>query len=229
MVPRIAESPISVGTHTYVKSDNGISTLIFCVCSWKLSLYCWRRREGVFATRRITVFLVQIWPDTIRMGHHYILNLYKAPAISCIVSLCGYIYGHRFTSWIQSINRFWGASQLACYNALSPAIRMVLWCELHCGQYVIWDLTFLWTTSEWSSSAMYCFKDICLTVCREYSPGLPSTFFAYFEKILSLPAAFIDPQIVNLQSFNYDSWSVIIYQRSSVILTELVLGAVLVK
>jgi alpha-1,3-glucosyltransferase len=54
-------------------------------------------------------------------------------------------------------------------------------------------------------------------------------FFAYFEKILSVPAALVDPQIVNLQNLNYDAWSVIAYQRTTVILTELVLGAVLVK
>jgi len=49
-------------------------------------------------------------------------------------------------------------------------------------------------------------------------------FFAYFEKVMSIPAYWIDPQIVDLQNLNYDSWSVIAYQRSTVILTELVLG-----
>ncbi|KAF7983884.1 hypothetical protein HWV62_18234 [Athelia sp. TMB] len=65
------------------------------------------------------------------------------------------------------------------------------------------------TTSEWT---------------LDYPP-----FFAYFEKLLSIPAALIDPQIVDLNNLNYDSWSVIAYQRTTVILTELVLGAVLVK
>ncbi|KAF9075946.1 glycosyltransferase family 57 protein [Rhodocollybia butyracea] len=54
-------------------------------------------------------------------------------------------------------------------------------------------------------------------------------FFAYFEKILSIPAAAIDARIVDLNNLNYDSWSVIVYQRSTVIITELVLGAALLK
>jgi len=54
-------------------------------------------------------------------------------------------------------------------------------------------------------------------------------FFAYFEKVMSIPAYWIDPQIVDLQNLNYDSWSVIAYQRSTVILTELVLWWALLK
>ncbi|KAJ3800444.1 glycosyltransferase family 57 protein [Lentinula aff. detonsa] len=65
------------------------------------------------------------------------------------------------------------------------------------------------TTSEWT---------------LDYPP-----FFAYFEKILSIPASFVDPKIVDLNNLNYDSWSVILYQRTTVIVTELVLGAVLLK
>ena len=52
-------------------------------------------------------------------------------------------------------------------------------------------------------------------------------FFAYFEYLLSIPAARIDPQIVSLTNLNYGAWSVVAYQRSTVILTELVLGAAL--
>ncbi|KAF9646765.1 glucosyltransferase [Thelephora ganbajun] len=65
------------------------------------------------------------------------------------------------------------------------------------------------TTSEWT---------------LDYPP-----FFAYFEKVMSIPAYWIDPRIVDLQNLNYDSWSVIAYQRSTVILTELVLGWALLK
>ncbi|KAJ3487420.1 hypothetical protein NLJ89_g11715 [Agrocybe chaxingu] len=54
-------------------------------------------------------------------------------------------------------------------------------------------------------------------------------FFAYFEKLLSIPASFIDPKIVDLNNLNYDAWSVVAYQRTTVILTELVLGAVLLR
>ncbi|TFY59795.1 hypothetical protein EVJ58_g5552 [Rhodofomes roseus] len=65
------------------------------------------------------------------------------------------------------------------------------------------------TTSEWT---------------LDYPP-----FFAYFEKLMSIPAYFIDPRIVDLNNLNYDAWSVVAYQRSTVILTELVLGAVLLR
>ncbi|KAI0049641.1 glycosyltransferase family 57 protein [Auriscalpium vulgare] len=65
------------------------------------------------------------------------------------------------------------------------------------------------TTSEWT---------------LDYPP-----FFAYFEKLLSIPASFIDPRIVNLRDLNYSAWSVIAYQRSTVIITELVLAAVLLR
>ncbi|KAF7352884.1 Alpha-1,3-glucosyltransferase [Mycena venus] len=65
------------------------------------------------------------------------------------------------------------------------------------------------TTSEWT---------------LDYPP-----FFAYFEKLLSVPASFIDPKIVDLNNLNYDAWSVIAYQRTTVILSELVLAAVLIR
>ncbi|KAK7049615.1 glycosyl transferase [Paramarasmius palmivorus] len=65
------------------------------------------------------------------------------------------------------------------------------------------------TTSEWT---------------LDYPP-----FFAYFEKLLSIPAYFIDSKIVDLNNLNYGAWSVVAYQRSTVILTELVLGVALVK
>ncbi|ESK97530.1 dolichyl glycosyltransferase [Moniliophthora roreri MCA 2997] len=65
------------------------------------------------------------------------------------------------------------------------------------------------TTSEWT---------------LDYPP-----FFAYFEKLLSIPAHFVDSKIVDLSNLNYGAWSVVAYQRSTVILTELVLGIVLLK
>ena len=54
-------------------------------------------------------------------------------------------------------------------------------------------------------------------------------FFAYFEKLLSIPAALIDPNIVDLNNLKYDAWTVVVYQRCSVILTELVLGLAVLK
>ena len=62
----------------------------------------------------------------------------------------------------------------------------------------------------------YARRDIAL----DYPP-----FFAYFEWLLSIPARYVDERIVDLHNLNYDAWSVIAYQRTTVILTELVLGA----
>ena len=46
---------------------------------------------------------------------------------------------------------------------------------------------------------------------------------------MSIPAYLIDPKIVDLQNLNYNAWSVIAYQRTTVIITELLLGAVLLR
>lgn len=54
-------------------------------------------------------------------------------------------------------------------------------------------------------------------------------FFAYFEKLLSLPAALIDRRIVDLNNLNYAAWTVVAYQRATVIFTELVLGVALLR
>jgi len=56
-------------------------------------------------------------------------------------------------------------------------------------------------------------------VALDYPP-----FFAYFEKFLSTFALLVDPKIVDLNNLNNDSWTVVAYQRATVILTELVLG-----
>lgn len=64
----------------------------------------------------------------------------------------------------------------------------------------------------------------CTLVALDYPP-----FFAYFEKFLSIPAFFIDPKIVDVNNLNYNAWSVIAYQRTTVIVTELVLGIVLLR
>lgn len=61
-------------------------------------------------------------------------------------------------------------------------------------------------------------------IALDYPP-----FFAYFEFLLSLPARLIDKHIVDLSNLNYDAWSVVAYQRTTVILTELVLGAALLR
>jgi alpha-1,3-glucosyltransferase len=50
-------------------------------------------------------------------------------------------------------------------------------------------------------------------------------FFAYFEYFLSLFAPLVDPQIVDVEAQNYTSWSVIAFQRVSVIMiSDLILA-----
>ncbi|KAG8953629.1 glycosyl transferase [Tulasnella sp. 424] len=65
------------------------------------------------------------------------------------------------------------------------------------------------TTSEWT---------------LDYPP-----FFAYFEWFMSLFARIVDPKITHLNNLNYDAWSVIAFQRTTVIVTELVMAAALLR
>ena len=46
---------------------------------------------------------------------------------------------------------------------------------------------------------------------------------------MSIPAYFVDPKIVDLNNLNYGAWTVVAYQRITVILTELALGAAVLK
>lgn len=46
---------------------------------------------------------------------------------------------------------------------------------------------------------------------------------------MSCFAALVDKRIVDVNNLNYDSWSVIAFQRTTVIVTELVLGAALLR
>lgn len=52
-------------------------------------------------------------------------------------------------------------------------------------------------------------------------------FFAAFEWLLSQPAAYIDSSMLDVGNLNYSSWSTVVYQRITVILSELLLFAAL--
>lgn len=48
-------------------------------------------------------------------------------------------------------------------------------------------------------------------------------FFAYFECALAQVARLIDPAMLRVYNLGHDSWQTVYFQRSTVILTELVL------
>ena len=48
-------------------------------------------------------------------------------------------------------------------------------------------------------------------------------FFAYFEFALSQVAAYVDPQMLDINNLNYDSPNTILFQRFSVIVADIVL------
>lgn len=48
-------------------------------------------------------------------------------------------------------------------------------------------------------------------------------FFAYFEWILSQAARLVEPTLLNVRSLEYSSWQTVYFQRTTVIVTELVL------
>jgi alpha-1,3-glucosyltransferase len=48
-------------------------------------------------------------------------------------------------------------------------------------------------------------------------------FFAAFEWLLSQAAQFVDPRMLEIENLNYSSWQTVYFQRTTVILSELVL------
>lgn len=48
-------------------------------------------------------------------------------------------------------------------------------------------------------------------------------FFAYFEWILSQVARLVEPALLNVKSLEYGSWQTVYFQRTTVIVTELIL------
>ena len=54
-------------------------------------------------------------------------------------------------------------------------------------------------------------------------------FFAWFEFILSQLVSIVDPSIVKVGKLHYVSWSCVVFQKVSVILTEAVLCVAIIE
>jgi len=71
-------------------------------------------------------------------------------------------------------------------------------------------------------------KDWYFESTSEWTLDYPP-FFAYFEYLLSIPAQFIDKEMLRVSNLNYKSDATINYQRLTVILTESTLVFALLK
>ncbi|GJJ07259.1 hypothetical protein Clacol_001459 [Clathrus columnatus] len=65
--------------------------------------------------------------------------------------------------------------------------------------------------------------------CIASNWGLDNLGMEYVRSQIRLVYDLTHPKIVDLQNLNYDAWTVVAYQRTTVLVTELVLGAALLK
>lgn len=166
--------------------------------------------------------------STFRMGYSISIHDFKASSIPCVVRMHHFIIRYRMItqpySAVPRISKCIGTGLLSHIPLRSQngTTTYVFWRE--CVIFLTVAVDDVWV--EWIHILSSCRFPLAKFTLKalDYPP-----FFAYFEKLLSIPAFFIDPKIVDVNNLNYDLWSVIAYQRATVIITELVLGIVLLQ
>lgn len=162
--------------------------------------------------------------DTVWLGYSPCIDMSQIAPVSRIVRL---IYLLCFlledSPTGQSFYGLWSPPKLVSNNSFTSNLTMVLRCaflSLLRFRGNSFDCRLRQNGVRSQCLLLSHSNNLLSSLALDYPP-----FFAYFEKVLSIPASLLDPKIVDLNNLGYDSWSVIAYQRTTVILTELVLAA----